>query len=88
MVLLVRSLLAGLATVLLVVGAVLLFRHGVRPNDFPPYATGTTRTVIRRYSGPWIGAAAFAVLLAGLCATSCGTDAIGRVRLQRSRSRH
>jgi hypothetical protein len=85
-VLLVRSILAGAATVLLLVAAVLLFRHGVRPNNFPPYATGTTRTVIQRYSGPWIGAAGLAALLAGLCLTSCGADLFRRVRLQRSRS--
>lgn len=84
-VLLVRSLLAGAATVVLVVAAVLLFRHGVRPNDFPPYATGSTRTVIKRYSGPWIGAAGLAALLAGLCLTSCGADLFRRVRLRRSR---
>ena len=85
-VLLVRVLLTGVATLLLVVAAVLLFRHGVRSNDFPPYATGTTRTVIQRYSGPWIGAAGLAALLAGLCLTSCGADLFRRVRLQRSRA--
>ena len=85
-VLLVRSILAGAATVLLLAAAVLLFRHGVRPNDFPPYATGTTRTVIKRYSGPWIGAAGLAALLAGLCLTSGAADLFRRVRLQRSRS--
>ena len=85
-VLLVRSVLAAVATVLLLVAAVLLFRHGVRPNDFPPYATGTTRTVIQRYSGPWIGAAGLAAVLAGLCLTSGSADLFRRVRLQRSRS--
>ncbi len=84
-VLLVRVVLAGVATVLLAVAAALLFRHGVRSNDFPPYATGATRTVIQRYSGPWIGAAALAALLAGLCLTSCGADLLRRIRLQRSR---
>jgi hypothetical protein len=84
-VLLLRSVLAGIATLLLVAAAVLLFRHGVRPNDFPAYATGTTRTVIKRYSGPWIGAAGLAALLAGLCLTSCAADLFRRVRLQRSR---
>lgn len=83
--LLVRSLLAGVATVVLLVATVLLFRHGVRSNDFPPYATGTTRTVIQRYSGPWIGAAGFAALLAGLCLTSCAADLFRRVGLQRDR---
>lgn len=86
-VLLLRSILAGAATVLLLVAAVLLFRHGIRRNDFPPYATGTTRTVIERYSGPWIGAAGLAILLAGLCLTSCGADLFRRIRLRRSRAR-
>lgn len=85
-VLLLRSVLAGVATIALIVAAVLLFRHGVRPNDFPPYASGTTRTVIRRYSGPWIGAAGLAALLAGLCLVSAAADLFRRVRLQRSRA--
>lgn len=85
-VLLIRSILAGVATLLLVVAAVLLFAHGVRSNDFPPYAAGTTRTVIQRYSGPWIGAAGLAALLAGLCLVSCGADLFRRVRLQRSQT--
>jgi hypothetical protein len=84
-VLLVRAILAGIATLALVVAAVLLFRHGVRSNDFPAYATGTTRTVIQRYSGPWVGAAGLAAVLAGLCLTSCGADLFRRGRLQRSR---
>jgi hypothetical protein len=84
-VLLVRSVFAGAATVLLALAAVLLFRHGIRPNDFPPYAAGTKRTVIERYSGPWIGAAGLALMVAGLCATSCAADLFRRVRLQRSR---
>lgn len=83
-VLLVRSALAGVATIVLVVAAVLLFQHGVRPGDFPPYAAGTTRTVIERYSGPWIGAAGLAALLAGLCLVSAAADLTRRVRLQRS----
>lgn len=85
--LLIRGILAGVATVALIVAAVLLFRHGIRSNDFPAYATGTTRTVIQRYSGPWIGAAALAALLAGLCLTSCGADLFRRVRAHGSTSR-
>jgi hypothetical protein len=85
-VLLLRSILGGVATLALVVAAVLLFRHGVRPSNFPAYASGTSRTVIQRYSGPWIGAAGLAALLAGLCLTSCAADVFRRVRLQRSRT--
>lgn len=83
-VLLIRSILAGAATFVLVVAAVLLFRYGVRPGDFPAYATGTTRTVIRRYSGPWIGASGLAAVLAGLCLTSCAADLFRRARTRRS----
>lgn len=85
--LLIRAVLTGLATAALIVAAVLLFRHGIRSNDFPAYASGTTRTVIQRYSGPWIGAAALAALLAGLCLISCGADLFRRIRLPRSAGR-
>ena len=46
---LVRMVGTGVAAIALLVAAVLLFRHGVRPNDFPAYAAGASRTVIRRF---------------------------------------
>ncbi len=84
-VLLVRCFVSGIAAVALLAAAVLLFRHGMRPGTFPPYATGTTSTVITRYSGPWIGGAAAAALLAGLAATWCGIDLAHRLQLRRDR---
>lgn len=84
-VLLIRAVVAAVATVVLLVVAALLFAHGVRPDNFPSYVSGTTRTVITRYSAPWIGGAAGIALLAGLAFTSSAVDAFRRVRLQRAR---
>ncbi len=83
-VLLIRVLVAALAGIGLATAAVLLFRHGVRPDHFPAVVTGT-ETVITRYSGPWIGAAAAAALLAGLALTSCCVDLFRWARLRRAR---
>ena len=84
-VLLVRSIVAGAATVLLVVVAVLLFDHGVRDDTFPPYLSGAKSTTIVRYSAPWIAGAAGCALLAGLAFVSFGVDLFRRIRLQRAR---
>ncbi|QNK82810.1 hypothetical protein [Nakamurella sp. PAMC28650] len=86
-VLLIRTIVAAVATIVLVVAAVLLFRHGVRPDHFPAFLSGTTSTVITRYSAPWIAGAAGAALLAGLCFTSVTVDLFRRVRWQRARRR-
>ncbi len=86
-VLLVRSVVAAVATVVLVVAAVFLFRHGVRGDHFPPYLSGSTTTVITRYSAPWIAGAAGVALLAGLSFTSVAVDVFRRIRLQRARRR-
>jgi hypothetical protein len=83
-VLLIRVLVAAVATIGLSTAAVLLYRHGVRPDPFPSVVTGTP-TVITRYSGPWIGASAAAALLAGLALTSCCVDLFRWVRLRRAR---
>ena len=82
-VLLIRFVVAGLAAVLLLVAAVLLFDHGVRTDHFPSFVTGVS-TSITRYSGPWIGAAAGLALLAGLALTSCGVDLFRWSRLRRT----
>lgn len=84
-VLLVRSIVAAVGTVVLVVAAVLMFRHGVRGDHFPPYVNGTTSTMITRYSAPWIAGAAGVALLAGLAFTSVAVDVFRRLRLQRAR---
>lgn len=44
----------------------LLVRGGIRVDEFPPYLPDSSATPITRYSGPWITAAAGAVLIAGL----------------------
>ncbi len=82
-VLLVRFVVAGLAAVLLLVAAVLLFRHGVRTDHFPSFVSGVT-TSITRYSGPWIGAAAGLALLAGVALTVGGVDFFRWLRLRRT----
>lgn len=83
-VLLIRAVVAGVAAVLLLAIAVVLFRNGVRPNRFPPYVAGVERTFITRYSGPWIGGAAGVAVLAGLSFVSFGVDLFRRIRLQRT----
>ncbi len=60
---------AGVVVVLGVAGAILLFRAAVVPSDFPAYIAGDKRTVIYRYSGPWITAAAGSLLIGLLAAT-------------------
>jgi hypothetical protein len=82
-VLLIRFVVAGVAAVLLLVGAVLLFDHGVRTDHFPSFVSGVS-TSITRYSGPWIGAAAGLALLAGLALTSCLVDLFRWSRLRRT----
>lgn len=83
-VLLVRSAVAAVATVLLFVVAGLLFAHGVRDDAFPPYLAGQKSTMITRYSAPWIAGAAGCALLGGLAFVSCGVDLFRRLRLQRT----
>lgn len=85
--LLIRAIVAAGATVLLMVATVQLFRHGIRPDNFPPFLAGTTRTVITRYSPPWIAGAAGTAVLAALSFTSFSADLFRRVRLQRLRRR-
>jgi len=85
--LLIRTIIAAGATVLLVVATVQLFRHGIRPDNFPPFLAGTTRAVITRYSPPWIAGAAGTAVLAALSFTSCCADLFRRVGLQRMRRR-
>ena len=82
-VLLIRAVVAGLAAVLLLGGAVVLFRHGVRPDLFPPFAGGAG-TEVTRYSGPWIGGAAGLALLGVLALTSGGIDLFRWIRFRRS----
>ncbi|SDO95277.1 hypothetical protein SAMN04515671_2459 [Nakamurella panacisegetis] len=84
-VLLVRAIVAGTATIALLMVAGLLFAHGVRDDTFPPYLSGTKSTTIVRYSAPWIAGAAGCALLAGLAFVSFGVDLFRHLRLQRAR---
>ena len=63
---------AVLIAVLAAVGAVLLFRHAVEPSNFPPFVATDKKTVINRYSGPWITAAGGLLLIALLALTFGG----------------
>jgi hypothetical protein len=82
-VLLIRCIVAGVATLVLLVLTVLLFRNGIRADTFPAYQPGTTHTIIKRYSAPWIAGSAGTALLAALCFTSFSADLYRRMRLQR-----
>ncbi|WP_229674350.1 hypothetical protein [Nakamurella endophytica] len=82
--LLVRGAVLAAVAVLLVVAAVLAYRHGVRDDTFPPYVAGTTGTTITRYSGPWIAGAGGALLVAGLLAVGAARDLLGWRRMVRA----
>ena len=82
-VLAIRVLVAAVATIGLSTAAILLYRHGVRPDHFPTGITGLD-AVVTRYSGPWIGAAAATALLAALSLTSCIVDLFRWARLRRA----
>jgi hypothetical protein len=71
------------ACVLAAVVSVLLVRHGIRTDEFPPFLPGTSGTPITRYSGPWITAGAGAALLAVLFLLFA---VVNVVRWSRSRS--
>ena len=55
--------------------AILLYRHGVQQWSFGPVPPEkTTMTDVPRYIGPWMVAAAGALLAAGLLLVSAGSD--------------
>ncbi len=64
--------------------AILLIRHGVRDDAFPPFITGGPDVVITRYSGPWIAGGSGLLLLGGLLVVSAATDLWRRRRLHRA----
>ncbi|MFF0817907.1 hypothetical protein ACFYVR_22485 [Rhodococcus sp. NPDC003318] len=68
---------AALAVVA-VVTAVWCWTQGVRQFEFAPYADGAPPFTATHYSGPWIGGAAAAVIVAGLAALD-----VWRLRLRR-----
>lgn len=71
---------AGLA-VLFMAAAGFAVRHGVVTDTWPAFLPGTDSTTITRYSGPWLTAAAVAVLAAGLSVLLAARGLTGRVEL-------
>jgi len=57
---------AALLAVLFLAAAWFAARHGIVTDTWPAFLPGTDSTSITRYSGPWLTAAAGAVLGAGL----------------------
>jgi len=74
-VLLLRGLLGLVLAVVAAILAVLLYRHGVQQWAFGPVPPEKeTKTEVPRYIGPWMIAAAGALLVAGLLLVSAGSD--------------
>lgn len=77
----------GRGTIVAGAGSALLFlavawfavRHGVLTDTWPAFLPGTDSTSITRYSGPWLTAAAVAVLGAGLSVLVLARGLTGRV---------
>ena len=63
---LLRAALAVAVAVLALIGSWFLLRNGVQVDTWPSFLPDAGSTSITRYSGPWISAAAGALLLAGL----------------------
>ncbi len=62
----VRTVVAAVLTVLLLAAAVYCTRQGVVSDTWPGFLPGTESTSITRYRGPWLSAAAVALLGAGV----------------------
>ncbi len=75
-----RAVVAVVLAVLFLAAAVALARRGIVTDTWPPFLPGTDSTSITRYSGPWLTAAAVALLGAGLSVMS----AVRSVRARRS----
>ena len=67
---LIRAIVAVPFALLAAAAAWLLARQGIRTDEFPPFIAGAAATMITRYSGPWLTAAAGAGLLAALLVLS------------------
>ena len=61
-----RTVVAAILAVVLLVGAVVLTRHGIVTDVWPAFLPATDSTSITRYSGSWLSSAAVALLGAGL----------------------
>ncbi|MFD4294353.1 hypothetical protein ACFWPA_07075 [Rhodococcus sp. NPDC058505] len=62
----VRAVAAGSAAVVAAVVAVLCWLRGVTSSTFGPVVDGAPEFTSTHYSGPWIGGATVAVIVAGL----------------------
>lgn len=75
-----RAIVAGAGSaVLFLAAAWFAVRHGVVTDTWPAFLPSTDTTAITRYSGPWLTAAAVAVLGAGLSALLLARGLTGRV---------
>ncbi len=81
-----RAVAACVLAVLCAVGAWLLVQGAVHTDIFPPFVAGTSSTSIKRYSGPFLTAAAGAALLAALLLVAAVTDLRRHGRYSRSAS--
>jgi len=63
---LLRTVVAGLLALMFLLAAGVAARRGIIADTWPAFLPGTDSTSITRYSGPWLTAAAAAVLGAGL----------------------
>lgn len=61
-----RTVVAAVLTVLFLAAAVYCTRQGVVTDTWPGFLAGTDSTSITRYQGPWLSAAAAALLGAGV----------------------
>lgn len=69
-----RAITAAVLAVLAAVGAWWLLGRGVVTDVWPPFVDGTDSTLITRYSGPWLTAAAGAALLSALLLLAAAVD--------------
>lgn len=67
-----------------VFGAILLYRHSMRPRQWGPYLPGDAPVTIERISTPWLIGATALVLLGGLLVTALAADLVRWRRVRRS----
>lgn len=82
---LVLRIVIGFLFALAAVGAAIpLFRASISTSVWGPFISGDPAVTIRRYSSPWVAAAAGALLLAGLLVVFVVTDLVRLCRVRRS----
>jgi hypothetical protein len=73
---LIRCIAAAVLAVVVSLAAWWLVARGVRTDDFPAFLASQSVTPITRYSGPWLTAAAGAMLVAALLLMSAVFDLV------------